>query len=148
MAQTDALARSAAESNLGEVLMSAMALQKTSDKRVQGNAWTMLDHHSRALGDLAEVLSDGAAPLPTEPGAEQKQMLERLRSLQGTQFDQAYLAHQVEAHQRSVSLCEQASQLPAEKVANYARITLPVLRAHAEIVQYRQSQPPEPLPVQ
>lgn len=115
MAQTDALARSAAESNLGEVLMSAMALQKTSDKRVQDNAWTMLDHHSRALGDLAEVLSDGAAPLPTEPGAEQKQMLERLRSLQGTQFDQAYLAHQVEAHQRSVSLCEQASQLPDDK---------------------------------
>lgn len=146
--EVDAFARSAAEANLSEVLMSAMALQKTNDKRVQDNAWTMLDHHSRAMGELADVLNEGAASLPTEPSAEQQQTLERMRSLQGSQFDQAYLDHQVQAHQRSISLYEQASQLSDEKVANYARVTLPVLRAHQEIVRYRQSQPADPLPAQ
>ena len=47
----DTFARSAAENNLSEVLLATIAIQKTSDKRVQDDAWTMLDHHSRAMGE-------------------------------------------------------------------------------------------------
>lgn len=144
----DGFARAAAENNLSEIMLATMALQKTSDKRVQDDAWTMLDHHSRALGDLAEALNDGAAALPTEPRAEQKAMLQRMRGLNGSQFDQAYFTHQLEAHQRAVSLFEQGQQLADQKLAQYARTTLPVLRAHREITQTRQSQAPQPMPGQ
>jgi len=144
----DAFARAAAENNLTEVLLASVALQKTGDKRVQDDAWTMLDHHSRALGDLAEALSEGSAALSSEPSGEQKAALQRMRGLTGTQFDQAYFTYQAEAHRRSVALFERAGQLPDQKVANYARVTLPVLRAHAEISQIRQAQPPQPMPGQ
>ncbi len=146
--EVDAFARAAAENNLSQVLLSSMALQKTNDKRVQDNAWTMLDHHSRAMGELAEALSEGAASLPTEPSNEQKANLQRMRDLSGAQFDQAYFAYQIEAHQRAINLFERAGQVSDRKVAQYARVTLPVLRAHREVAQYRQEQPPQPMPAQ
>lgn len=147
-AGVDQFARTAAQSNLSEVLLAAMALQKTNDKRVQDDAWTMLDHHSRAMGDLAEALSEGAAVLPTEPSTEQQNSLQRMRGLSGAQFDQAYFAYQLDAHQRAIDLYEQGGRLPDQKLANYARVTLPVLRAHREITQMRQAQPPQPMPGQ
>ncbi|WP_043367222.1 DUF4142 domain-containing protein [Belnapia sp. F-4-1] len=146
--EVDGFARAAAENNLSQVLLSSMALQRSNDKRVQDSAWTMLDHHSRAMGELAEALSEGAASLPTELSSEQSTSLQRLRELSGTQFDQAYFAYQLEAHQRAINLFERAGQVSDRKVAQYARVTLPVLRAHREIAQYRQGQPPQPMPAQ
>lgn len=147
-AGVDEFARAAAESNLSEVMLATMALQKTNDKRVQDDAWMMLEHHGRAMGNLAEALSDGAASLPTEASEQQKSELRRMEALNGTQFDQAYFNYQVGAHQRAISLYEQGARLPDQKVAQYARTTLPVLRAHREITQIRQAQPPQPMPGQ
>jgi putative membrane protein len=144
----DSFAQAAAQSSLSEVLMSAMALQKTNDKRVEENAWTMLDHHARAMGDLAEALGPDAASLPTEPSAEQTAMLEEMKGMDGEAFDQAYFKHQVEAHTKGVSVFEQGQTLSDEKVAAYARTTLPILKAHLEIVQIRQKQAPQPMPAQ
>lgn len=144
-ADVDTFARAAAQNSLTEVLLASMALQKTSDRRVREYAWTMLDHHARAMGDLAEALSAGAAALPTEPSAEQSAALERLRGMSGAQFDQAYLAHETSAHQRAVIVFEQGSRVSDRQVAQYASTTLPILRAHREIVEIRQSQPPQPM---
>jgi len=142
----DEFAQAAAQDNLAEVQMSALALQKTNDRRVEEFAWTMLDHHGRAMGDLAEALGEGAALLPSEPSAEQTATLEQMRSLEGTEFDEAYLAHQLEAHQAAIAVYEGGEQVSDERVATYARSTLPTLRAHLEIAQIWQAQPPEPLP--
>lgn len=146
----DAFARQAAQNSLTEVLLSAMALQKSDDKRVDDHAWTMLDHHSRAMGDLADALSAEAAPLPAEPNAEQTATLERMRGLDGAEFDTAYFTHQVEAHGAAIRLFEQAGDLSGddERIADYARVTLPVLEAHLEIAQYRQNQEPQPVAAQ
>ncbi|TNC64236.1 DUF4142 domain-containing protein [Rubellimicrobium roseum] len=146
MADVDEFAQAAAQGNLAEVQMSALALQKTNDRRVEEYAWTMLDHHGRAMGDLAESLGEGAALLPSEPSPEQAATLEEMRALEGTEFDEAYLAHQLEAHRAAIALYEQGEQVSDERVATYARTTLPTLRAHLETAQIWQAQPPEPLP--
>ena len=142
----DEFAKTATQSSLTEVLMSAMALQKTSDMRVSEHAWTMLDHHSRAIGDLADVLDADDAALPSEPSAEQTAMLDEMRALDGQAFDTAYLEHQVEAHESSIQNFQTGTELSEEMVANYAKATLPILRAHLEIAQMRQEQ--EPMPMQ
>lgn len=146
MADVDEFAQAAAQGNLAEVQMSALALQKTNDRRVEEFAWTMLDHHGRAMGDLAEALGEGAALLPSEPSAEQAATLEQMRALEATEFDEAYLAHQIESHEAAIVVYEQGEQVTDERVATYARTTLPTLRAHLEIAQVWQAQPPEPLP--
>lgn len=147
-ASVDGFARAAAQSSLAEVLMSSMAIQKTGDERVQDFAWTMLDHHARAMGDLAEALSAGAAALPTEPSAEQQATLQRMQGMSGAQFDQMYFAHQLDSHRRAISVYEQGARLPDAKVAGYARSTLPLLQAHQRIAQTKQAEPPQPLPNQ
>ena len=145
ISEVDEFAEAAARNSLIEVLMSAMALQKTGDKRVEDHAWTMLDHHSRAMGDLAEALSPDAALLPSEPGDDQTATLEEMRSLEGPEFDEAYLTHQVDAHERAIDVFEQGEQVPDEQVAQYASTTLPVLRAHLEITRMRHAQAPQPV---
>lgn len=145
-ASVDAFAEAATQSSLAEVLMSAMALQKTSDMRVSEHAWTMLDHHARAVGDLADVLSPDDAALPSEPSAEQTAMLDRMRDLEGEAFDTAYLEHQVEAHRASIETFETGAELPEEMVANYASATLPILQAHLEIAEMRLGMDPIPMP--
>ena len=147
-ADVDAFAHAAAQNSLSEVLMSTMALQKTTDKRVEEYAWTMLDHHARAMGDLAEALSPGAAPLPAEPSAAQSAILKQMSEMSGTQFDQAYFAHQLESHGAAVGVFEKGVQVADQQVANYAATTLPILRAHLDIAKIRQAQPPQPIPGQ
>ena len=142
----DEFAQAAAQNSLSEVLLSTMALQKSNDKRVDDQAWTMLDHHSRAMGDLADALSPDAAALPSEPSAEQKAVLQRMQGLQGTEFDQAYFQHQMEAHEKAIEVFEQAGNLDDQSVANYARVTLPILQAHQSITEYRMGQDPQPMP--
>jgi putative membrane protein len=144
----DAFAQAAAQNSLTEVLMSTMALQKTNDVRVEEHAWTMLDHHARAMGDLAEALSPDAALLPSQPSAEQAAMLEKMRGLEGAEFDEAYFAHQLEAHEQAIAVFEQGESVSDEGVAQYARNTRPILEAHLEIAQLRQAQPPQPMPGQ
>lgn len=142
----DAFARAAAENSLSEMLMSSLALQKSNDDRVRDYAWTMIDHHARATGDLAEALPEAAAVLPTEPSSEQQATIRRMQGMTGAQFDQAYLSGQVESHRRAVALFEGGSRLADPKVSDYARSTLPVLRAHLEIAQQKQAEPPRPMP--
>lgn len=142
----EGFADAATRNSLSEVLMSTMALQKSEDMRVNEHAWTMLDHHGRALGDLADALEAGSAALPSEPSPEQEAALERMRALEGTAFDEAYFEHQFEAHRSAIDLFENAASLPDETVARYAAVTVPILRAHGEIAQERQDRAPIPMP--
>ena len=144
-ASVDDFVRVAAQNSLAEVALSAMALQKTQNRRVQVYAWMMLEHHARGLGALAEALGPDAAPLPTQPSAEQTATLQRMRGLNGAQFDQAYLAHELQAHERAIRVFEQGSRVSDRKVAQYASTTLPILRAHHEIARIRQTQPSLPM---
>ena len=94
-ADVDEFASAAAQNSLTEVLMSVIALQKTNDKRVEDHAWTMLDHHSRAMGDLAAALSPDAALLPTEPTDAQTATLEEVRNLEDAEFERGLLCPSV-----------------------------------------------------
>ena len=139
VASADAFARAAAENGLAELMLSYVALQKAREGPVEGFAWTMIEHHGSAVGDLAQTL--GGAPgvlpggLPMQPSAEQVREIERLRGLDGEAFDRAYVAHQVEAHREAVAVYEAGSRVADDAVARYAATTLPVLRAHLEIAQ-------------
>lgn len=137
---TDAFARAAAESGLAQLMASYLALQEaTGEGPAEDFAWTMINHHGSAIGDLAQSLSDGSDALPMEPSAEQVQEVERLGRLEGEAFDQAYFDHQVEAHRAAVALYEAGSRVDDEAVAQYAMTTLPVLRAHLEIAEMKRA---------
>ena len=83
----DAFARAAAESGLAQLMMSYVALQEAREGPAEDFAWTMIEHHGSALGDLAQTLGNapGVLPggLPMEPSAEQAREIERLRALGG-----------------------------------------------------------------
>ena len=135
----DAFAQAATESGLAQLMLSYVALQKAREGAVEDFAWTMIEHHGSAIGDLAQTLggSPGVLPagLPMQPSAEQAAEIERLRGLSGGAFDRAYVEHQVEAHREAVALHEAGAQVADPDVARYAATTLPVLRAHLEIAE-------------
>lgn len=77
----------------------------------------MLDHHARAMGNLAEALSPGAALLPAEPSAEQVAALEEMRSLERAEFDESCFMHQLEAHEQAIAIFEQGESVSDDQGA-------------------------------
>ena len=137
-------AQSATESGLTQLMLSYLALQKAREGPVEDFAWTMIEHHGSSIGGLAQSLGGQQsllpAGLPMGPSAEQARTIERLRSLDGEAFDEAYFEHQLEAHREAIALYEAGSQVDAEGVAQYAATTLPILQAHLEIAQMKQTE--------
>ena len=129
-------ATNAAQNGVAEIVLSSLALQKSDNQRIIDFSAMMIDHHSSAMIDLMKALNEGEMTVPIMPGAEQMQAIERLRGLSGEQFEQAYFQHQVEAHQKAVSVFEQGAEAArSEDLARFAEMKLPLLRAHLELAE-------------
>ncbi len=90
--------------------------------------WMATDH--TMLGEmLARQARTTGVPVPKAPADPAK--LDALRALHGQQFDQSYVAEQVEAHQKTLALFQREAangQNPGLK--SLARFALPTLQQH------------------
>lgn len=129
-------ATNAAQNSFAEIVLSSLALQKSDNQRVVDFSQMMIDQHSTATVQLMKLLNEGEMTVPVTPGQNQMQAIERLEGLSGEEFDKAYFEHQVEAHQKAVSLFEKgAESAQSEELQRFAEMKLPLMRAHLEIAQ-------------
>lgn len=128
----DDFVNDASAMGLAEVHNATLALTKASSQDVKNFAQRMLDDHSAANQQLAQIasgkedleLADDATLL-----AKAKALILQLRS--GESFDQAYANNQVVAHEKSVELYENAAkELNDADLKAYAAEKLPELREH------------------
>jgi predicted outer membrane protein len=135
-AEAMSFATNAAQNSFAEIVLSSLALQKSDNQRVVDFSEMMIDQHSTAAVQLMKLLNEGEMTVPVTPGQNQMQAIERLQSLSGEEFNQAYFEHQVEAHQKAVSLFEKgAESAQSEELQRFAEMKLPLLRAHLEIAK-------------
>jgi putative membrane protein len=135
-AEAMSFATNAAQNSFAEIVLSSLALQKSDNQRVVDFSEMMIDQHSTAAVQLMKLLNEGEMTVPVTPGQDQTQAIERLQGLSGEEFDRAYFDHQVEAHQKAVSLFEKgAESAQSEELQRFAEMKLPILRAHLEIAK-------------
>ncbi len=86
---------------------SRVALERSSNEDVRRFAKFEVDEQetvAAALGGLTEKQHRNAPP--AKPKLDQKGTLDKLRSLQGAEFDKAYISDQLSGHQRLLELQE------------------------------------------
>jgi putative membrane protein len=114
-----------------ELRSSQMALEISKDEKIRAFAQDMLRDHAKSAGELKEAVKADKVQLREQPVAEADAKLEELKSMSGKAFDQAYLAEQVSAHEKAVTLFDSYSKDgQAGWLKRFAQATFPTLRMH------------------
>jgi putative membrane protein len=124
----------AAQSNNAEIATSQLALQRSQNANVRQYAQRMIQEHTQANQRLEQLTRGQGITLPRDAGPFNNAVAQRLAQFSGTEFDQAYLGTQVNAHIRTVGLLQtQIQQGQNEGLQSYASQVLPSVRDHLQV---------------
>jgi putative membrane protein len=125
----------AAQGNMAEVMTGNLALKKSKNPSVRMVATTIVKGHSAAQKDLlAKFKALNLAP-PKDPGVGNKAIYAMLSKLNGAAFDKAFMAVQVDAHEKTITLFEH--EVMSGKVAaakSHAQNQLPGILMHTAMI--------------
>jgi len=122
--------------NLAEVDLAKLALKQSTNQDIHRFAQRMLRDHTKAGKELTHVANAKSLPIATAMDKKHRQMAEKLTTLQGAQFDHAYMKHMVDGHKKMISLFErEAKNGHNPEVKEFASKTLPTLREHLQLAQ-------------
>lgn len=129
--------KAVASSNMFEIESSKLALQKSKSDDVKKFAQIMFDDHTKAGEKLMAVLKkDGGAAPPKELAPKHAAAMKLLGSLEGQDFDMAYLSLQHAGHMEAVMAFRTYAATPDDKALGaFAKETLPILEMHLDHVK-------------
>lgn len=126
--------RSAAATNLAEIQMATVALQRSQSASVKQVATTILADHRAAESQLSGVAATAGVALPSGPNPQQLSQIGQLKSVSASSFDVMYLQTQVNDHQLAIQGTKQEIAAGSDAAAvDYARGSLPVLQKHLDM---------------
>lgn len=126
----------AGTSNLAELKVAKLALDRGSSQQIKELAQMLIDDHTKAGDQLRQIAQQEAFSLPSEPTSKQKTVYEQLSQLSGSAFDSAFLKQMKTDHQKAVSLFrEESTTAQNPQLRNFASQTLPTLEHHQQMVQ-------------
>lgn len=96
----------AASGGMAEVELGRLATQRAASDAVRQFGQKMMTEHGAANQDLMQLAQRKGVALPQQPDAKHRATLDRLATLHGPQFDQAYMIEMVKAHQATAELYE------------------------------------------
>lgn len=122
----------AASGDLFEIESSRLALQMSRNPELLSFAQMLIDDHSRMSNELmAASHRAGLNPPPPQMLPRHQDMLARLRSVGPNEFDRAYKAEQIVAHQEALNLHRtyaDGGDLPP--LPDVAARAVPIIQAH------------------
>lgn len=128
-------AMTAAKAGKMEVKMAQMAEQRSVSADVKKFALRMIEDHTKANKELAEIV--GAQQDATqEVDKEHQEALDHLFKLQGVEFDREYAKIQLKAHEEAVQLFDtEARSGQDSRLKAFAAKCLPTLREHLQMAK-------------
>jgi putative membrane protein len=137
----------AAQEDLFEITSSQLALERAESQEVRDYAQQMITDHTATTEQLTPIASELGVTPPTEPAPAQQFMLAHLQTLQGADFDTAYLRHQVLAHQAAVDAFTTAAAggVQNQSLVEFASQNLPTLEQHLAMAQQMAGQTTQPV---
>jgi len=129
----------ATRGDLAEVKLGELAQQKGQSEGTREFGKMLVEDHSKALKETAELAKDLNVIPPAQPTAEQTQKHDALARLSGAEFDQQFAAQMVKGHQEEIAKYQKQAQSGDSKVAKLAEEILPTLQQHLAAAQRLQS---------
>lgn len=126
--------RKAGESGLLEIQASQLATERSQHPEVKRYAEMMIKDHTAVDKELKALASAKGFQLPTELDGGKKRLLEKLREIDGHEFDEEYADEvAVDAHEDAVELFEDAADDADDaEVKAFAAKHLPALQKHLD----------------
>jgi len=126
----------AAQGGMAEVEMGRLATERGASDEVKQFGQRMVDEHSKANTELAELATNMRFEPPKELAPEMAKMRDQLSQLSGADFDREYMRMMVEDHEKDVKKFErQATKGNAGSVKDFAAKTLPTLQEHLKMAK-------------
>lgn len=125
----------AASGGLVEVELAHMVAQKAQNPAVKAFGAQMLKDHTKDNAELKALAERKHITLPTTPGKEQQEDIDRLNKLTGAEFDKQYISYMKDDHQEDVKDFKKgADEVKDADLKAYAVKTLPILQMHLNMV--------------
>jgi putative membrane protein len=126
----------AAAGGLTEVELGELAVKRASNADVKKFAQRMIDDHSKANRELADLATKKNVTLKKEKTSEQEATIDKLSKLNGDAFDREYGKDMLKDHEKDVAKFEEAATGATDAdVKKYAVKTLPTLREHLDMAR-------------
>jgi putative membrane protein len=118
--------------NLAESELGQLAEQKATTPAIKEfGRWMYTDHELVGLKWLEAILGDEHESFQPTLTAEQTQLKQKLEGLSGTQFDQQYVQHMLQDHEKTVPVFEkEAKEGHNPAIRAYAQDMTPVIEQH------------------
>ncbi|MDH6595002.1 putative membrane protein [Variovorax sp. TBS-050B] len=126
-----------AQANIAEVETGKLAQEKAAKDEVKKFGQTMVEDHTKSLGELQELASKKGVTLPTEPDTKHKATATALKALDGDAFDKRYMAMVgVADHKKTHEMLQKVQREAKDPdLKAYAAKTLPVVHGHLTTAQ-------------
>lgn len=126
----------AAIGGMAEVEFGGLAEQKTESDAVKGFALRMVEDHSKANDRPIKIAKEDGVAVPAELDPKHQAKRDRLETLSGVQFDQAYIRGQLVEHQKAAQLLEyEIGSGQDVDLKNFASEFLPIFLQHLQMAQ-------------
>lgn len=126
----------AAQSDLTEIQTSQLALQKSQNRAVRNYAQQMIKQHTASSQKLTAIAQAKGVTLPTELDSQNQALLTKLQGLSGSNFDQAYMQAQTQAHQKTLAQYQNYLQTGLDAdLRVFASGVAPIVRQHLDMAQ-------------
>jgi putative membrane protein len=131
-----AFVEQAASSNLAQVKLGQLALEKGSSPAVKELGQRMIDDHTKANEELKSLAGKMSLPFPTEADTGSKATYDKLEKLSGPSFDKAYVKTMAKDHDAAVKVYKReiATAGVDSVVKEWAQKTLGVIEQHEQQV--------------
>jgi len=134
----DKFIKDAIEGNLAEVKVGELAQEKGSSQGVKDFGATLAKDHDAANQSATQAAQQMNVTPPDKPGMKQTVVYDKLSGLSGESFDRQFIKDMVKDHKEDVARYEKESHKTGP-AADYAKQTLPKLRAHLKMAEDLQS---------
>jgi putative membrane protein len=131
-------ANTAASSDAFEIASSQLAATQGKSPAVKKFASEMIAAHTDSTAKLKAAAGVAAQPVTPDPTltAEQQQTLDSLKPLIGADFDKAYAAAQVDAHQKTLdALKAYSASGDVPQFKDFATKLVPIVTAHLNMAK-------------
>lgn len=122
---------SAGMANRAEINAGQLAATRGSNAAVRTYGQMMVTEHTQAQNDLRSVSNDEGITMSDTVDATHQALMARLMTLNGYQFDTAYMNSQIRDHQNTIQLFQSVMNSGEnDRVRTYANTYLPKIQMH------------------
>ncbi len=93
----------AAGAQKAELALGQMAIQRAENEKVKQLAHRMVEDHIKAGQEVRKLAEAAGITLPDDPSVDPQKLGDTRSKLSGTEFDRAYVQHEVKNHQKNLA---------------------------------------------